>query len=271
MSKLPKDNSYDFDQFQRKYQKQELNRLKHKTSILHTIDQAAWKQAGLRAGMNVLDIGCGTGTVTQLLAAAVYPGQVLGIDNSHQMITCAWETIASANTFFEIGNAYDLQKSENQFDMVHARFLFQHLVDPLAALQQIHRVLKPGGTLCVVDVDDTWFTLYPEPSSFEEFRAQILSIQREKGGDPNVGRKLFSYFRTIGLAEIANRVRILDTNDCGTQTLIKLLSFGSPYYREHPDFAKLANLARQETLQLVKESGTWISIGISTATGIKVT
>lgn len=262
-------NSYPFDQFHPKYQHQEVERLKRTTDVMATVDRAAWHQAGLRQGFRVLDLGCGAGSVTQRLAEAAYPGDVIGADISERMVHQATTDCVHPNLRFEKADAYQLHFSDNCFDMVHARFLFQHLQYPLKALQEIYRVLKPGGSLCAIDVDDHWFTLYPEPKSTEPFRQQILAIQKQKGGDPFVGRKLFSYFHKAALEQVQNRIRILSTDDHGTDRLISLLSFGAPYYGDHPKFAEIAKQARKDISETIKTDKMWVSLGIFTATGQK--
>lgn len=262
-------SSYAFDQFQPEYKQQELKRLEYKTNVLESIDRAAWQQAGLQPDFKILDIGCGVGTVSWQLAKAVPYGAVIGVDISEAMIANASTPSVSKNLDFKIGDVYCLDFPSNSFDMVHARFLLQHLAHPLHALSELYRVLRPGGRLCVVDVDDSWFTLYPEPSSIHPFRQAILAIQKEQGGDPFVGRKLFSYFRRAGLEDVESRIRILGTADCGTQTLMGLLSFGAPYYANRPDFTAIAKQARHDVMALMQQDELWASIGIFTATGRK--
>ncbi|MEO1620177.1 MAG: class I SAM-dependent methyltransferase [Cyanobacteria bacterium J06632_3] len=264
-----KTSSYAFDQLQPKYQKQEIERLKRKTNILASVDQAAWQQAGLGPGYRVLDLGCGTGSVTQRLAEAVYPGNVIGVDISDQMLQKARTDYIGNNLSFEKADAYQMTFPDACFDLVHARFLFQHLKSPNQALREIYRILKPGGSLCVIDVDDAWFSLYPEPDSIAPFRRQMLSIQKEQGGDPNVGRKLFSYLCCAGFCEVKNHIRILGTENCGTQTLMSLLSFGAPYYADYPEFAEIARQAKQDVEKAMQTIDVWASLGLFTATGRK--
>ena len=262
-------NSYAFDQFQPEYQKQEVERLKRKTNILAAVDQAAWQQADLTPHSRVLDLGCGSGSVTQRLAQAAYLGKVIGADISDQLIQKATSEYQGSNLKFEKADAYKLSFPDNYFDLVHARFLFQHLQRPLNALQEIYRVLKPGGRLCVIDVDDHWFTLYPEPASIQPFRQQILSLQQQKGGDPFIGRKLFSYLHTARFLSVQNRIRILSTDDYGTDRLISLLSFGAPYYKDNPEFVETAQQARTDVYETMKTARMWVSLGVFTATGQK--
>ncbi|MEO1401983.1 MAG: methyltransferase domain-containing protein [Cyanobacteria bacterium J06635_1] len=257
--------SYTFDTFQTKQQQQELTRLQRKTKILHALDQQAWHQANLSPGMHALDLGCGTGDLTFELAKTLCPGTVVGVDASAEMVNHAAAKQGHHqidNVQFATGSAYDLAFPDATFDVVYARFLLQHLTEPIRALKEAYRVLKPGGRLCIIDVDDSWFSLYPEPDVFKVFREQVVAIQQSQGGDPHIGRKLSPYCRQAGFKEVQTTVQILTTDDYGADTLFGLLSFGAPYHASHPTFAEVAHQAQQQVYQQLRTSHFWASFGI---------
>jgi demethylmenaquinone methyltransferase/2-methoxy-6-polyprenyl-1,4-benzoquinol methylase/phosphoethanolamine N-methyltransferase len=112
--------------------------------------------AGVKAGDRVLDVACGTGNLT--LAAQRYAGEagrVWGIDASPEMIEVARKKAARSGLplQFEVRLAEDLGFPESTFDVVISRLAFHHLPDDLKlrALDEIFRVLKPGGTLLIAD------------------------------------------------------------------------------------------------------------------------
>ncbi|MEO0456471.1 MAG: methyltransferase domain-containing protein [Cyanobacteria bacterium P01_A01_bin.114] len=261
--------SYTFDTFHSEQQQQELSRLQRKTKILHALDRQAWQQAELSPGMHALDLGCGTGALTFELAKTLYPGTVVGLDASVEMVNHAvaqqqYQQIDNAE--FATGCAYDLAFPDNAFDVIYARFLWQHLTEPIRALQEAHRVLKPGGRLCIIDIDDNWFSLYPEPDVFKLFREQVVAIQQSQGGDPYIGRKLSTYCRQASFQQTKTTVQILTTDEYGADTLLGLLSFGAPYYASHPTFAEIAHQAKQQLCQFLKTSYFWASFGVFVTT-----
>jgi ubiquinone/menaquinone biosynthesis C-methylase UbiE len=87
-------------------------------------------------------------------------------------------------------------------DFSYARFLFQHLADPLATLREMRRVTRRGGIVVVLDVDDRSNILYPAPAGLEELEQCIAEAQAAAGGDRHIGRKLHSYMFEAGLGEI---------------------------------------------------------------------
>ncbi len=108
---------------------------------------AAWFLPYLQPDMTLLDCGCGSGSITVGLAKAVEPGQVTGVDISEIEIKRARERAAEneiTNIRFEIGNAYQLDFPDNSFDALFSHNVLEHIPEPSRALQEMHRVLKPG-------------------------------------------------------------------------------------------------------------------------------
>lgn len=127
--------------------------------------ESAWKQqlepahdrmlelAGLQAGENVLETACGTGLVVFLAAQAVAPdGQVLGTDISDAMVQTATETaeqLGLHNAHFQQMDAEQLDLEDARFDVALSGLGLMYMPQPERALQQMQRVLKPGGRVAV--------------------------------------------------------------------------------------------------------------------------
>jgi ubiquinone/menaquinone biosynthesis C-methylase UbiE len=110
--------------------------------------------AGVKPGQRVLDVGCGTGYFAGLLASAVgADGRVVGIDASPEMIEYAVRERGRANCQFEAGTAEALSFPAEQFDVVVSSLFMHHLPADLqpTALTEMHRVLRPGGTVLIVE------------------------------------------------------------------------------------------------------------------------
>ena len=125
-------------------------------------NSAAYLLPHLRPGMQLLDVGCGPGTLTDDLAAAVGPdGEVLGVDNAPEVVAAAAGSSRSPNVRFEVQDVQRLQLPDDAFDVVHAHQVLQHLVDPVAALREMARVCRPGGLVAVRDADYAAMTWHP--------------------------------------------------------------------------------------------------------------
>lgn len=264
--------SYRFDTLDEEQRHRELNRLERKADFFLDLEKEKWLQAGLKSNMKALDLGCGAGFTSCEIAKITYPGTVIGVDFSEAMLQKAMEVKKSKgiiNLNFERGNAYQLNFSDNYFDFIYARFLFQHLTNPIAAINNIYRVLKPGGIFCVFDIDDDWFTIYPKPESLTEFAKKIAAIQQAQGGDAYVGRKLWSYFNKAGFVKIQTQVEVITSDTVGLKTMLNLLSFGGPYYSKYKDLAIFANQAKKDTYSLIDAADAWAGFGIFVVAGRK--
>ncbi len=102
----------------------------------------------LKPGERVLDIGAGTGRLTEFVASLVGPdGRVVGIDSLENRIAIA-RLRETATLTFGVGRAEDLARfASGEFDVVYLNSVFHWIADKQQALREIHRVLKPGGRL----------------------------------------------------------------------------------------------------------------------------
>ena len=109
----------------------------------------------LRAGLRVLDVGCGTGEYLRIMAPLVAPGLAVGIDLSTTLIAHAQQGGAAdeTNVSFRVGDAYDLPFPDASFDRVVATQVLLHLADPWRAIAEMRRVLAPGGLLSIGEWD----------------------------------------------------------------------------------------------------------------------
>ena len=103
---------------------------------------------GLRAGLDLLEVGCGTGQITRWLADLVKPGTVVAADFSPAMLAKARTRGVDAD--FVLMDICREEPVQHQFDVVLCFHSFPHFRDPAAALRQIARQVKPGGQLLVL-------------------------------------------------------------------------------------------------------------------------
>lgn len=117
---------------------------------------AAFFLEQLRPGLRVLDCGCGPGSITVGLAEVVAPGEVAGIDIAAVQIDMARALATErgvANVRFEIGNVYEVPYPDATFDAVFADTLFMYVREPVRALREIRRILKPGRVVGLREPD----------------------------------------------------------------------------------------------------------------------
>ena len=215
--------SYGFSQFEEK--QKELDRLKHQARAARQLELQVLKRCGLSSGMKTLDLACGPGVVSCVIAEIASPAPVLGIDLDPELLEQGKMLAADGNIdnlSFSQGNVYELDIEDDSYDFVYARFLFQHLEHSDKALAEIHRVVKPGGTVAIVDVDDDWLTLYPEPKYFRRFVRRAARNQQSYGGDRFVGRKLGYKLSQAGFEDINVNVDTVTSKQLGMKGFLDI-------------------------------------------------
>jgi ubiquinone/menaquinone biosynthesis C-methylase UbiE len=154
-------------------------------------NNAAFLLPHLRSGMALLDCGCGVGSITRGLAEIVAPGEAVGVDIEPGQVDAARHLAARAGTTnlrFEVADVAELPFSDGSFDAVFAHGLMEHVRDPLDAIKEMRRVLKPGGVVGVADID--WGTALLAPSSplLDAFLPLYLRYRTERGSSPTYAR-----------------------------------------------------------------------------------
>jgi ubiquinone/menaquinone biosynthesis C-methylase UbiE len=166
---------------------------------------AAFFTPFLRCGMSLLDCGCGPGTITIDLAKLVSPGQVFGIDLEPAQLCSAQHHARQRqiNASFGVASIYALPFSDGHFDAVFAHALFEHLREPVEALREMRRVLRPAGLVGLRSPDWAGWLVYPPNPLMEQAFQQFKEIQIANGGNPHVGRALKSLLRESGFSNIS--------------------------------------------------------------------
>jgi ubiquinone/menaquinone biosynthesis C-methylase UbiE len=166
-------------------------------------NSAAYVLPALSPGCTVLDVGCGPGTITAGLGERVAPGSVVGVDASADVVALASAEHHAANLSFRVGDAYDLDFPDGSFDVVHAHQVLQHLSDPVAALREMRRVCRPGGTVAFRDADYGAMSWWPELPGLARWLDVYRQVARANGGEPDAGRHLVRWARAAGFAEMS--------------------------------------------------------------------
>ncbi len=159
----------------------------------------------LAPDMRLLDVGCGPGTITTGLARAVAEGSVIGLDAAESVLEHAREHASSEdvrNLEFVSGDVYALDFPDGSFDVVYANQLLQHLTDPVAAIVEMRRVLKPGGWLGVRDADYATMCPHPKFAEFDDWNRLYHDVAYRNQAEPDAGRALAAWVRAGGFAEL---------------------------------------------------------------------
>ena len=149
-------------------------------------------RVGVAQDADCLDVGCGGGDVTLELARRAHAGRVVGVDLDEAKLEIASAEAREAGADNIVYRHQDLRDPDlgSAYDVVHARFVLSHLVDPQAAVEGLVRVLRPGGVLVVVDIEKAATLCEPPHRSFERYIELYTLAARARGVDPDIGPRL---------------------------------------------------------------------------------
>ena len=169
-------------------------RLELKTDVTVVEQQAKW--AGIEPGMRIADIGCGPGITTRTLHALSQPkGKTIGIDFSERRIEYAREHHKNEGIEYVLDDARNPLDKLGLFDFVWVRFLLEYyLLGSFDIVKNLVKILKPGGILCLIDLDYNCLSHFGIPDRLENTVNEIMhGLQTKANFDPYIGRKLYSY------------------------------------------------------------------------------
>lgn len=156
---------------------------------------AAFFVRELEPSMSLLDVGCGPGSITLGLAEAVHPGRVVGVElDLEQTQEVAAEAHRRAlNLSFERADIYDLPYADQSFDAVFLSAVIGNLRRPIEGLQELYRVLKPGGLIGIKEFDESGNLVFPQAEHVRKVNELARRLRLHNGHDPDSGRKVPSY------------------------------------------------------------------------------
>ncbi len=176
------------------------------------INDACLREIAVAPGQRVLDVGCGLAQFTRAMARVVGPtGRVLGVEKDEAQLAEAQRQAAAAaeESLIELraGDAATLPLSPAEwgsFDVAHARFILEHVGDPLSVVKQMVQAVRPGGRVVLADDDHDVLRLYPEPPGFSALWQAYMRTYDRLGNDAYVGRRLVSLLHQAGAKPLRN-------------------------------------------------------------------
>ena len=152
-------------------------------------------------GALVLEAGCGVGAQTRFLLEHCPGITLVSVDVVREALSRARAAIGRGAHFLQ-SDLYQLPFAPGAFDHVFVCFVLEHLPDPLGALNTLKLLLKPGGTLTVIEGDHGSAFFYPEtPEALAAWRC-LQRLQLQTSGDGHIGRRLFALMRDSGATAV---------------------------------------------------------------------
>jgi SAM-dependent methyltransferase len=167
------------------------------------INEASLRELALRGGESVLDVGSGLAQLTRAMARAAGTGaRVVGVERDPLQLA---EAVRMASEGEDVdlreGDALALPLSPEEwgtFDVAHARFVLEHVADPLGVVRGMVRAVRPGGRIVLEDDDHAVIRLWPEPAGFATIWQAYVRTYDRLGNDPYIGRRLVALLHEAG-------------------------------------------------------------------------
>jgi SAM-dependent methyltransferase len=163
-------------------------------------------------GSRVLEAGCGVGAQTVTLASHSPLATIVAVDHAKDSLERARELVAEhglTNVEFAHADIYRLPYDDASFDHVFLCFVLEHLASPATVLEELRRVLQPGGTLTVIEGDHGSCYFHPETSESLKTWQCLIAVQAILGGDSLIGRRLYPVLHSAAFEDIRVSPRML--------------------------------------------------------------
>ncbi|MGB8218831.1 MAG: class I SAM-dependent methyltransferase [Methanoregula sp.] len=168
------------------------------TSLLHS-------DTRYPAGSRVLEAGCGTGAQTVILAKSSPDAEITSVDISLNSIRRAEARVRAegiTNVTFQAGDLFSLPFAPESFDHIFVCFVLEHLSDPGQALRLLRSLIRPGGTITVIEGDHGSAYFHPDSAEAKKAIRCLVRLQREAGGNALIGRELYPLLVQAGYADV---------------------------------------------------------------------
>ena len=225
--------------------------------IQHRLYEASSQQflmdAGLKPGMQVLEVGCGTGLMTTWIAQQVLPrGQVTAIDISPEQITTAKEHAANENinnVDFKVHDIYDTESLGQQFDLIYCSMVLHHLEKPKEAIAVMKNCLKHKGILvCEEPPGPEGKLCYPPSKAIQSAIELVAACFKQRNCHYEIAYEMTNVFRDLGFTDIKNNLfqPLLNTKE-------ERLIFSMGIQELSSNIVKFGLLSKEEVDRLIKD------------------
>lgn len=206
----------------------EVNRLKSQVQLFWNKEVKHYKEFGMKSGMKVIELGCGPGFLLERLDEEFDDIQLTGIEIEEALVNYAQEHLKE-NIEIKLGSILDTKLPDNTYDFAVTRLVIEHLSNPVDAIKEVFRILKPGGKAIFVDNDfEMHIESYPEIIELRELYDAYCEARVREGGKPKIGRELPILLMEGGFSNIDFEIIAAHSSIVGDDIFLKSEGIGIP-------------------------------------------
>lgn len=270
-------DSYDTDKFTLDTLKFEKERLSELVDIQKEEIIKCFQQLDIGKSKTIVDLGCGTGETSAMLALSNPDCLIIGMDRENKFIVENQSKFININNLkFQYGDCFLLPLPDESVDICFCKYLFQHIRNPELAFKEIYRVLKPGGKIGIFDIDKGLDIIFPAPQNHQKFILAESIIKKLIKNDIYVGRKLFtllskSSFKNIKVLDVS-----LNSQNTAREALVRVIKLWKKQGENEHIYTLTKRITNQEILgyfdsliNIAKSESSYINFGSLFVYGIK--
>lgn len=210
----------------------EIKRLQGQIELFWNNEFKHYKEVGLSDGMAVIELGAGPGFVSEKIAANLTHCTITALEIDPFLVNYAQNYLTERGhqrcTVLE-GSIMATGLADNTFDFALTRLVLEHLPDPLGAIREVFRILKPGGKAVFVDNDfEMHIMAYPHIPMLRELYDAYCLARYKEGGNPTIGRELPGLLQKGGFAHVIFEVISAHSTLLGDEMFLRSEGIGIP-------------------------------------------
>jgi ubiquinone/menaquinone biosynthesis C-methylase UbiE/acyl carrier protein len=218
------EGSYNLSSFSDK-KESEVKRLKYQVDLFYKKEFDLYKEIGLKDGMNLIECGSGPGFHIGNIVRDLPHCKATALEIDPFLVEhLKKNSIVDGKKLYEVKHAsiYSTGLPDNYFNFAIARLVMEHLSDPLKALVEVKRILKPEGKFVIVSNDFSHHLLtYPPIPELDQMYAAYINSRISEGGNPLIGRQLPVLIREAGFEDINIEIICVHSELTGDNPLLK--------------------------------------------------
>lgn len=213
-------------------EKSEIERLKAQVELFWDKELVFYKMFGLKDGMQIVECGCGPGLMGQKLLAAFPKSYVTAFEIDPILVETAQNNARLWKLErYEVSERSILNTGlfNDTYNFAITRLVLEHLSDPVGAVKEVYRILKPGGKAVFIDNDfEFHMRTYPDISELRDLYNAYCVARQDEGGKPKIGRELPGLLKLAGFSNIDLQIVNAHSEIVGDQIFLKSEGSGIP-------------------------------------------